>query len=112
MKTFVTFALLIGVSILHISTASADITDIQCDTQPTSVVNHVIPSSCSVGDIYDIGDVTIDRTCSYVTDGNTQFPDHCVTSWIESYFHVAASGCTDGGFVEQADVIIRNNCPF
>jgi hypothetical protein len=105
MKIIAIAVALFGASALHVSSASADISNIQCDDNITSQTFHDPPQSCPAGSIYDAGDVGIFRTCSYFDGTATQF---CQASFVESFFH----NCSDGSFNQQVNTIAFNNCPF
>ena len=119
MKTFATFALLIGVSIAHARSASADIiSNVQCNASVQSERFYAVPRSCPTGGEYDAGDADIYRVCSYdVTDSNNQTHSSvCTATWTESYFHVLVNEpdqtCGDGGLLQQIDSNISSDCPF
>jgi hypothetical protein len=119
MKTLATVALLVGVSILHARSASADIiSNVQCNTEIQFENFYDVPRSCPTGGSYDAGNVSLYRRCSYdATDSNNQTQTlSCSASWTESYFHALVNepdqSCGDGGFVEQIDSNITSNCPF
>ena len=103
MKTIATLALLLGVAILQPASASADPTE--CGETYTTQ-DHQIPPWCPIGDEYDAGDVYVTRRCF---DPNNP-SDSCTVSWVESYMHRVGADCGDGGFVEQLDTILSNDC--
>jgi hypothetical protein len=103
MKTIATVALLLGVSILQPTSASADRTE--CGESWTTL-DHEIPPWCPIGDQYDAADVYVTRRCF---DPNNP-SDSCTDTWIESYMHIVGADCGDGGFFQQLDIITSNGC--
>ena len=117
MKTIAIFASLIGFSVLHASSASADVTNVQCTDSVVFQEFNNPPAACIFGSSYDAGDVGIFRICSFLNSGAQSF---CTESFTESFFHSAqpvfdSTGhetCTDGGFIQQVNTNVQSTCPF
>ncbi|HEX7678659.1 MAG TPA: hypothetical protein VF713_11090 [Thermoanaerobaculia bacterium] len=105
MKTIAMISVLTGLSIFGAASAYADATDISCNEYVYSQETHSPPASCSLGEVYDAGDATIERICSY-WDGGVDF--YCTVMWTESYMN----RCSDGSFVLQQDNLLSDSCPF